>query len=75
MKPAPYVPRNSLGEPWQPGQRWRCDGCGQSGDDRDDVYLARCTLTPNGAHTAFRLDVKGGRSASLDWIESVEGAR
>lgn len=35
-------PRNSLGRPWAPGQRWLCDRCGQGGDDRDDVALPGC---------------------------------
>lgn len=38
-----HGPRNSLGEPWQEGQAWRCIACGESGPDRDDVRLSDCS--------------------------------
>ncbi len=43
---AQHVARNSAGEPWQKGQVWHCDRCGQSGPDRDDVNLPGCTAGP-----------------------------
>lgn len=43
-------PGNSLGQPWQPGQRWTCTRCDDSGDDRDDMRLSLCSADPHGIH-------------------------
>ena len=38
-------PRNSLGAPWS-GETWRCQWCGETGPDRDDVAHSACQCHP-----------------------------
>jgi hypothetical protein len=51
------VPRNSLGQPWQPGETWTCGRCGATGDDRDDLPMPGCTAGPHNPDRQPHLEI------------------